>query len=667
MSDKDIIKDAQEAFHAAAEAEAENRKAWVEDVRFARLGEQWPAAVKRQRELEGRPCLTINRLPAFIRQVTNDARQNRPMIRCHPVGDGADQETAEILNGLIKNIEYSSNADVAYDTALDHAVTGGFGYFRISTEYAAEDMFEQDICIERIANPLTVYGDPESTAADSGDWNSAFVTETYTEAAYKKTFGKDAPAIDWEADANDKNRLWFGQSGVRVAEWWKREEVPALLLRLSDGTVIFSDKYEELRPVLEPLGIVPVQERQSVTKRVTQYVLNGADVLETNDWKGKYIPIIPVYGDEVLVEGERSFLSLVRFAKDPAQMYNYWRSASTELVALSPKAPFIGPKGAFKTDAAKWSTANHASHAYIEYDGGVAPQRQAFSGPPAGALQEALNASDDMKAIMGLHDASLGARSNETSGKAILARQREGDVSTFNYIDNLSRAIRHAGRVIVDLIPHVYNTERIIRVINEDGTNRKVPINQPTPAEQQKAQGDQAQQMQGLIRIYDLTTGKYDVTCEAGPSFTTRREEAAAQMVEFIRAYPNAAPLIGDLLAKNLDWPGADDISERLKAMLPPQVTGQNPQVQQLQQQMQQLDGQAKQAVGQLQQELQNIKASKDMEQRKLLIDSFRAETERMKVIGEQQMQAIQTAQMAQADLLAQQAPQMQQTQPIQA
>lgn len=274
-----------------------------------------------------------------------------------------------------------------------------------------------------------------------------------------------------------------------------------------------------------------------------------------------------------------------------------------------------------------------------------------------------MNAADDMKSIMGLFDASLGARSNETSGRAILARQREGDVSTFNFIDNLSRAIRHAGRVIVDLIPHVYNTERIIRAIREDGTNYKVPINQPTPVEQQRGQGDQMQQQQSMLRVYDLTTGKYDVTCEAGPSFTTRREEAAAQMVEFIRAYPNAAPLIGDLLAKNLDWPGADDIADRLKAMLPPQVTGQNPEVQQLQQQMQQMDAQARQAIDQLQQQLQSIKLSKDTEQRKLLIDSFRAETERMKVIGEQQAMAIQTAQQAQQDLMAQQAPIEQQPQ----
>lgn len=657
MSDKDIIGEAQEAYKAAVDADADIHRDWVEDMRFARLGEHWPAEVKRQRELEGRPCLTFNRFPAFMRQVTNDARQNRPAIAVHPVGDGADQETAEILQGLIRNIEYSSQADVAYDTALEHAVGGGFGYFRICTDYAAEDMFEQDICIERIANPLMVHGDPECMDADSANWNSAFISEFYTEHAYKKKFGKDAPAIDWEADANDKNRLWFGQEGVRVAEWWRREDVASKLLKLSDGTVIFEGKYLELQPVLEPLGIVPVADRQTVTKRVTQYILNGETVLEKNDWKGRFIPIIPVYGDEVIVEGERKLISLTRFAKDAARMYNYWRTASTELVALAPKAPFIGPKGAFRSDAKKWASANTKTHPYIEYDGQTPPQRQGFDGPPAAALQEALNASDDMKSIMGLFDASLGAKSNETSGRAILARQREGDVSTFNYIDNLSRAIRHAGRVMVDLIPHVYNTERIIRTIKEDGTNRKVPINQPTPAEQQKAAGDQAQQLQGVLRVYDLTTGKYDVTCEAGPSFTTKREEASVQMIEFIRAYPNAAPMIGDLLAKNLDWPGADDIADRLKAMLPPQVTGQNPQVMQLQQQMQQMDAQARQAVDSLRRELEGVKADRDIEQRKLIIDAFEAETKRMQVIGDQQAMAMQTAQQAQNDLLSQQAP----------
>lgn len=660
VSDKDILKDARESFDRKQEAEQKNRQAWLDDWRFARLGEQWPASVRRQREIDGRPCLTINRLPSFIRQVTNDARQNRPSIKVHPVGDDSTQETAEILNGLIRNIEYSSNADVAYDTALDHAVTGGFGYFRISTDYAHDDTFDQDLCIERIANPLSVYGDEQSTCADSSDWNESFVTQMYSIPEFEKKW-KGAQKSDFEAESKDKNQSWFTDSSVRVAEWWTRDEIPVKLLKLSSGIVMMEPDYLKMKEEFDQFGIVVTGDRPSKTMKVRQRIITGAEVLEENPWAGRYIPIIPVYGDEVLIEGERSWISLVRFAKDSQQMFNYWRTASTELVALAPKAPYIGPRGSFNSNAEKWGSSNTVNHAYIEYDGNTAPQRQPFAGPPAGALQEALNATDDMKSVMGIYDASLGARSNETSGRAIMARQREGDVSTFNYIDNLSRAIRHAGRVIVDMIPHVYNTERIIRVIHEDGTNEKVPVNQPVNAPPNpKQMQDQQDEMAGMMRIYDLTTGKYDVTCEAGPSFTTKREEASAQMIEFIRAYPQAAPIIGDLLAKNLDWPGADDMADRLKAMLPPQIQGQNPQVMQLQQQMQQMDAHARDAVKQLQDQLAAIKADKTLDAGKLRIDAFQAWTDRMKVIGDQRQQAIDTARQAEADLISGQQTQQQ-------
>lgn len=647
--DEDLLKDAKKAFQRASEAESKNRQNWLDDVRFARLGEQWPEVVRKQREAEGRPCLTLNRLPAFIRQVTNDARQNSPSIKFHPVGDGADQATAKILDGLTRNIEYTSNADVAYDTALENAVTGGFGYFRISTDYAADDAFDQDIRIERIPNPLSVYGDPLSFGADSADWNSAFITEMWDAEAFRKAW-PGASESDFDADSRDHPN-WYSGDQVRVAEYWTREEVPAKLLRLSNGMVMFEIEYLKIKDLLEVQQISVTGDRPTKTQRVTQRIITGADVLETNKWAGKYIPIVPVYGDEVIVDGERHLLSLVRFAKDPQQMLNFWRTASTELVALAPKTPFIGPVGAFNTDAAKWATANSVSHAYIEYDavlGGAAPQRQQFAGPPAGALQEAINASDDMKSIMGIFDASLGARSNETSGRAILARQREGDVSTFNYIDNLSRAIRHAGRIIADLIPKVYDTPRIIRVIHEDGTNKNVKINQehqPDPDEKQ----DQQENMEGLIRMFDLTAGKYDVTCEAGPSYTTKREESASQMVEFMRAVPQAGALMGDLVAQNLDWPGADDIAERLKSMLPPPAQGQNPQMMQAQQQIQQMQ----QQMGQMGQQLQEAQRDKTLEARKLDIDAYNAETNRIKAAGagmnpeQVQMLVMQTLQQA--------------------
>lgn len=657
--DKDVISDALEAFRLSEEAESDNREAWIDDVRFARLGEQWPEAVKRQRELDGRPCLTINRLPSMIRQVLNDARQNDPAIKVHPVGYGASRETAKILDGLIRNIEYTSNADVAYDTALEGAAYGGFGYFRISTDYADDDEFDQDIRIERISNPLNVYGDEKSTAADSSDWNKAFVTENYSDDDFEARW-KGAEKSSWETDYRDTPHGWRDDDLVRVAEYWTREEAPSTLLKLSNGSVMYEPEFEKIKPILDVQGIYVVGTRPSKTHKVTQRILTGAEVLETNEWAGRYIPIVPVYGEEVFIEGKRHFVSLVRWAKDPQQMFNYWRTASTELVALAPKTPFIGPKGAFNSDASKWSTANVVSHPYIEYDGGMPPQRQPFAGPPAGALQEAMNAQDDIKSTMGIYDAALGARSNETSGRAILQRQRESDTATFNYVDNLSRAIKHAGRIIVDLIPKVYSAPRIIRVIHEDGSNESVPINQefvPDDPQSKIAQQGQQEQAEGLVKLFDLTTGKYDVTCEVGPSYATKRQEAAAQMMELGRAYPPLMQIAGDLLAKNLDWPGADDIAERLKAMLPPQIQGKNPQAAQMQQQMQMMDAQAKQAIGQLTQQLQQLQQKLSAEQnsqqadmlrleidkKKLEIDAYNAETNRLKVTqtDQQRMQEL--------------------------
>lgn len=625
MSDDDLIREAREAFELAADAEAENRREALDDLRFARLGEQWPEKIRRERDLEGRPCLTINRLPAFIRQVVNDSRQNKPAMVVHPVDDAADPQTAEVFNGLIRHIEQSSDAEVAYDTALDFAVTGGFGYFRINTRYASDEGFEQDLVVERVANPFSIYGDPNSTAADSSDWNSAFVVDTLPKATFEARW-KGADPVDWSADSYaGLTGPWLDGDRVMVAEYWRREAVRRTILALSDGQVVEEGVYRAQKAMFDALGVKVVgRPRQVASHKVTQRLMTGAEVLETVDWAGRFIPIVPVYGEELHVDGRRRLRSLVRDAKDPQRMFNYWRTTSTELVALAPKTPFIGRKGAFETDAAKWATANVQSHAYIEYDGPEPPVRQGFAGAPAGALQEALNASDDMKAIMGLYDASLGARSNETSGRAIMARQREGDVSTFHYIDNLSRALRHAGRILLDLIPKVYATPRVIRVLGPDGQARGVAVNQPAQA-QAAGQG----QLQAVEKIFDLTVGKYDLTVSSGPSFTSRREEAANQMIELIRAYPAAAPVIGDLLAKNLDWPGADEVAARLSAMLPPQVRGAQPEVEAAKAQL----GKLAQALEAAKAQIEALKQDRAHEARRLQIEAFEAETNRLRAM----------------------------------
>lgn len=636
--DEDLLHEAKEAFTRAQDAEKDNRTTAIDDITFSRAGDQWPENIRKQRELENRPCLTINKLPAFIRQVVNDARESKPSIKVHPADSGADVETANVINGLIRNIEYTSNADVAYDTGIESAVSGGFGYWRVGLDYAYDDSFDMDIAIQRIANQFSVYGDPNSRAADSSDWDVAFVTDRLSEDEYERKYNEGKP-IDWDDDAwaGLRNSDWAGDESVLIAEWWTREhedeEIQLFVDQRTGQPVTLNAQAmvdDDIQPLLA-MGILQFREkRMAKTCKVKQRTMSGAEILKKVDWLGRYIPIVPVYGDEFDIEGKRYFRSLIHNAVDAQRMFNYWRTTSTELVALAPRVPYIGPKGAFDSDIDRWNTANSRSHPFLEYDDkGAAPQRQPLDmGVAAGALQEALNASDDMKSIIGMYDASLGARSNETSGKAIMARQREGDVSTFHFLDNRNRAIRHTGRILIDLIPKVYTKARIVRIIGEEGDVQTRPINQPYPVKDPKTgqqqmrpqmgsngqpmvNPDGSPMMQAVTAMHDLTSGKYDLTVTTGPNYTTRREEAAAQMTEMIRAFPQSAPVVGPALAKNLDWPGADEIGKKLEALtaghVPPEV--------------QKAIEQGKQKIAQLTEENQKLQADRSAEMAKVQAD----------------------------------------------
>lgn len=651
----DIVREGMEVFEITSEAEQDNRRLYEEDIRFIDLLDQWPQTVRRQREIDARPCLVIDKLGPVVRQVINDARQNKPGIAVHPVDDDADPETAEILSGLIRNIEVASNAEVAYDTSLASAVKGGFGYFRINTRYTSDDTFDQDIVIERIANQAAVYGDPYSTAADSSDWNTSFVIDQIPIDVFKKRY-KGAEAVDWKVEGyNQLTAPWWTGETVAVAEFWKREEIERQIVLLGGGDaapipdgdprsamlaqllpqtqIIDLGIYTQNKAFFDALGFrIEGRPRPVKSFKVTQHVMTGVEELDRVEWAGKYIPIIPVYGEEAWIDGRRMLRGIVRAAKDPQRMLNYWRSASTELVALQPKAPFIGVVGQFNTDVEKWATANTQNWPFIEYDpvpGALgAPQRQPFQGPPAGALQEALNASDDIKAVTGIYDASLGARSNETSGRAIMARQREGDVSTFHYIDNLARALRHAGRVLIDLIPHVYSAPRVVRILGENQKPDLVKVNQKFMVEEEDPVSHELREIE---KIYELGAGKYDVTVTTGPSYTTQRQEAADQMMQLVQARPELGALIGDLIAENLDWPGADEIAKRLKAMLPAQVQGENPEVAAMRQQIEQ----AQTVIAELKKQADMAQAEHELEERKADIDAYKAETDRLKVTQE--------------------------------
>ena len=638
-SEDDNLREEREEFEEAFDAESENRETAMEDLKFARLGEQWPDPIRKQREQEGRPILTINKMPAFIRQVVNDSRQNRPQIKVKPVDDVADPETAEILEGLVRNIERTSKADVAYDTAVDYAVSCGFGYIRVNIDYEYDDTFDKCLRIERVANPFSVYGDPHGTSMDGSDWNRAWITELKSEEEFKAKW-KGAQKVDWEdLGYSGLKSPWRDNDDILICESWHREQTEREILMLSTGDVVGAKEYEAGKDIFLMAGITPVNSRMAKSYKIKQRIMTGAEILEENEWLGQYIPIIPVYGEELNIEGKRYFRSLIHNAKDAQRMFNYWRTNATEMVALAPRVPFIGEVGTFDADP-NWAVANTQNLPFLQYAAGKqAPMRQPLDGgAAAGAMQEALAANDDIKSVIGMYDASLGSRSNETSGRAIMARQREGDVSTFHFIDNLSRSIRQVGNVLLDLIPKVYSGQRVIRIIGPDDSESVAKIGSHEQNEQPQQPGQE--QAQEIARIYDLGLGRYDVAVDTGPSFTTKREESAQQMTEFVRAYPQAAPLIGDLLVKALDWPQADEIAERLKAMLPAQVNdGIPPELKQQIQQGQQMIQQLQQENEQLKQGKQSdaMKAQIDaqkvqIDQQKVQIEAYKAETERMQV-----------------------------------
>jgi len=584
--DEEILEIARKRFDLAAEAEAEIRKEALDDLKFS-AGEQWPEDVKRAREQDRRPCITINRLPQFIRQITNDQRQNRPSIKVSPVDDKADLETAKIYQGLIRHIEYASNADTAYDTAFDSAVRASFGFFRVVTDYCDPFSFEQEIRILRVPDRFSCYLDPSYREPDGSDANWGFAFEDISIDEYKAHYPKSklASMSDW-ASLGQSQPDWATSSTVRVAEYFYREYREATICQLSDGSTIEKDKLPKA-PSMMPMGLEIVAERVTQIPTIKWCKINGVEILERTDWPGKWIPIIPVLGEELIVDGKRILSGVIRHAKDPQRMYNYWKSSETETIALAPRAPFIGYAGQFEGFEAQWKTANVRNHAYLEVnpktingEAAPLPQRNVFEPPVQAITQASMFAAEDLKATTGIYDAALGAKSNEQSGIAIQRRNIQAQTSNFHFIDNLSKSIRHCGRIIVDLIPHIYDTPRAARILGEDGTEEIVRLNEQFLKN-------------GKLTKYNFGVGKYDVTVDTGPSFETRRQEAVASMADLTRSYPQIMQVAGDLMVKNMDWPGASEIAERLKKTLPPGVAddkSQKPVPPEIQQQMTQMN-----------------------------------------------------------------------------
>jgi hypothetical protein len=590
------IEEAKDFLRLCNDSDSNNRAEALDDVRFA-AGDQWPVDVQNSRVLEARPCLTINKVDAYIRQICNQQRQQRPRIKVHGMNNESDAKVAQILTGICRHIENQSDADSAYDHAFEYAVKMGWGYWRICTDYVREDSFDQEIYIKPVENPFTVYFDPNSVLPDGSDADRCLITTVISKQAFRKQY----PDAEFDQGfssrgTGDTESEWVTKEDIRIAEYFYTVMEKDMLLQLSDGTTGYSSEIPKAE-VLEAAGITVIDKRDTWRKKIKWCKLTAMEILEEGDWAGKFIPIVPVYGQEVRVDDKHKKFGLVRQAKDPQRMYNYWSTALTETVALAPKAKWLLAEGQDEGHENEWAMANIKAMPVLRYkqtdiEGRPAPTptRLQPEPPPAGIMAALQGLNSDLQAVVGIYDPAQLPQGMQ-SGKSLQGQQQQADMTNFHYYDNLTRAIRHTGRIILDLVPKIYDRQRVMRIIGDDGKPEMVTLNEP------------GQDENGVQKILnDVTVGEYDVVMETGPGYNSKRQEAVDSMVQMLSVDPALMQQAGDLIFRNMDFPGAEVIADRLAAVnpmaqiddkspIPPQVQMQlanfQKQIQQLQQQLQ--------------------------------------------------------------------------------
>lgn len=612
----DPMKEMRERYERAVEAERENRLKAIEDYRFVAIpGNQWDESQRKARK--GRPCYEIPILRSNWRQVVNDQKKARPGIKVRPVEDG-DKEGAELRQGLIRNIESRSNAERVYDKAFELLTASGFGCWRVSTAYSTDDAWDQDLVIEPITDPLTsVWFDPDAKQDDCRDAEYCFVEETLSHEAFERRYPK-AMAVDFEPIISSrKYGDWFGENSVRIVEYIRREPITKTLLLLSDGRTVDSEQAIQMAEQLAMEGITVVRERTVNTHKVVSSICTGAEEIEgPNDLIFDRIPVIPAYANRHFVDGTWQWCGMVRPARDPQKLANYNITTGQEALSKQHKAvPVVTVKMLEGANVkALWDSSNAVDVPYLPITPDpTMPGGPSFLSPPpvhASFVQFGQMSIDMVKMATGIYDASIGARSNETSGKAIIARQNEGDTATFDYQDALSFSIQSTGELILSALPKVYDTPRVVRVLGVNGSEKQVQL---------------YQEDQSGNKLNDLSAGKYDVTISVGASFDTQRMEFVDAIQAMSQGNPMVAAATGDLVMKAMDFHGSDEAAERLKLLLPPQIqqamaSGDNmppeaiaamQQAQQAMQAAQQQMAQAQQMLGELQQEKASTEAEK--------------------------------------------------------
>jgi hypothetical protein len=623
-----VIEEAKQFLRFCSENDSNNRVEALDDLKFAG-GDQWPVEIQNSRLLESRPYLTINKIDAYCRQISNQQRQQRPRMVAHGMNTESDEKVAEVITGILRHIENQSDADAAYDNAFEFAVRMGWGYWRILYDFPRPDSMEQEIYVKRIENPFMVYFDPNSNEPDGSDAEKCLITEVISKESFRKMYpGADDGGGFNPRGTGDSQSEWITKEDIRIAEYFYTEHKRTKLYLLSDGTTCYEDEKPK-ETVMQDAGIYVVSKRETIKKQIKWCKLTGMQVLEQRDWPGRFIPVVPVYGQQLIVDSKKKKFGLTRMAKDPQRMYNFWSTALTESVALAPKAKFLLAEGQDEGHEMEWNTANIKSMPVLRYkqtdsDGKPAPvpTRIQPEPPPTGMVTALQGLNSDLMAVVGIYDPAQLPQGMQ-SGKALNGQQQQTDMTNFHYYDNLTRSIRQSGRICLDLIPHIYSEERVMRIIGADGKGELVTINQ------------KAQDEQGVDQVLnDVTTGEYDIVMETGPGYASKRQEAVDSMMTLLTADPNLMQQAGDLVFRNMDFPGADIIADRLaaanplaqvdeKADIPPQVQMQLKQsqmvIQQLQQQIQQMTLDMKYGASVAQQKDQAMlqKAQMEMEVRR--------------------------------------------------
>lgn len=558
---KELLSRIRRRAKAMMEADRENRRLAMDDLRFTYVpGEQWDDITKRERGAE-RPMYEFNKVRVTVKRIINDMRANRPMGKVRATEDG-DKPTANVLEGLIRNIWANADGDTVIDYAAEYQVAAGMGAWRVTVDYADDEAFDQVIGINPIRNPFCLYADPAAQdflKRDAEDW---FLTDKISKSSYESRW-PNREVIDFDGENEfDNDDDWQEEDDkVRIAEYWWKEPVEKTLLLLSDGKTI--DAEEVTAESLEAMGLQVLKTRQCRSHKIMMCIASGDSILDgPTEWAGKQFPFVQVYGEYVVIEGKVHWFGLTRFAKDAQRSYNYSRTNAIESVALAPQAKWWATPDQVAGLEASIAEANKKNYPFMLYNNDPQapgpPQRMVSADVPVALVQEMQISSEDIKAVTGIYDASLGAQGNETSGRAINARQRQGEIATFNYMDNMAKGIRRTWEILVDLTPKIIDTERSVRILGVDGAEDYAKVNTIDP------QTGQA--------LNDLSRGKYDVAITVGPSFATLRQEAAEAYGEIAARDPNVMMAAGDLVFKAMDLPYAEQIAERYQAILPPPI-----------------------------------------------------------------------------------------------